>query len=186
MEQDKMNVGTRSSSNQGAIDSKQELNKRVDQALAKIIKTSRWSVVIALALITYYLWLSLYGRPITPQMGYKMIIVSVFALVYMILSVIDQLWASKFKHATRQEQLEGVLRYRKRGRFASLLALFFFYLYILVDIIYGTSGIARIVFAAILFAIFVFVYWVTYDKTSVYKHAADFEDDVRELAKREQ
>ena len=185
MEQDKMNVGA-SGSNQGAIDSKQELNERVDQALAKIMKTSRWSVVIALALITICLWMSLYGRPIIPQMGYKMIIVSVFALVYMIISVIDLLWAGKFKHATRQEQLEGVLHYRKRGRVASLLALFFLYLYILVDIIFDTSGIGWIVFAAILFAVFVFVYWVTYDKTSVYKRAADFEDDVRELAKREQ
>ena len=185
MEQDKMNVGARGG-NQGTIDSKQELNERVDQALAKIMKTSRWSVVFALALITFYLWLSLYKRPIEPQIGYKMIIVSVFALVYMILSVIDQLWVGKFKHATRQEQLEGVLRYRKRGRAASLLALFFFYLYVLVDIIYGTSGIGRIVFAVILFAVFVFVYWVTYDKTSVYKSAADLEDDVRELAKREQ
>jgi hypothetical protein len=185
MEQEKMNVGARGD-NQGAIDTKQELNERVDQALAKIMKTSRWSVVFALALITFYLWLSLYGRPFEPQIGYKMIIASVFALVYMILSIIDQLWASKFKHATRQEQLEGVLRYRKRGKAASLLALFFFYLYILVDIIYDTSGIGRIVFAAILFAIFVFVYWVTYDKSSVYKSAADLEDDVRELAKREQ
>ena len=180
-----MNVGARGD-NQGAIDSKQELNERVEQALAKIMKTSRWSVVFALALITFYLWLSLHGRPIEPQMGYKMIIVSVFALVYMILSVIDQLWVGKFKHATRQEQLEGVLRYRKRGRVASLLALFFFYLYVLVDIIYVTSGIGRIVFAAILFAVFVFIYWVTYDKTTVYKRAADLEDDIRELAEREQ
>ena len=185
MEQEKMNVGARGG-NQGAIDTKQELNERVEQALAKIMKTSRWSVVFALALITFYLWLSLNGRPIEPQMGYKMIIVAVFALVYMILSVIDLLWASKFKHATRQEQLEGVLRYRKRWRIASLLAWFFFYLYVLVDIINVTSGIGRIVFAAILFAVFVFIYRVTYDKTTVYKRAADLEDDIRELAEREQ
>lgn len=185
MEQEKTNVGARRG-NQGAIDTKQELNERVDKALAKIIQRSRWSVVLALALITFFLWLSLTERPIDPRLGYKTIIVAVFALMCMCSSVIDLLWAGKFKNATRQEQLEGVLRYRKRMGITRLLGLFFFILYISVDLIFVASSIGKILFAVILFVVLIFVYWATFDKTSVYKHAADFEDDVRELAKREQ
>ena len=184
MEQEKMNIAI--SDNQESIDTRQELNERIDQALAKIVKASRWSVVMALALITFCLWVSLCNRPIGVQVGCKMIIFAVFALMHMIISAIDLLWAGKFKNATRQEQLEGVLRHRKRGRFASIVSFLFFFLYILVDIIFGASGIWRILFAAIIFAVFVFVYWVTYDKTSVYQRAAALEDDVRQLAKREQ
>ena len=174
------------SGHQDAIDTKQELNERVEQALAKIIQKSRWSVVLALGLITFFLWLSLTKRPIVPQLGYKAIIVAVFALVCMLISVIDLLWVGKFKKATRQEQLEGVLHYRKRWRIARMLFLFFFFLYILVDIIFETSGIGRILLAAIIFVILMFYFWVTFDKTSVYKRATDLENDVRELAKREQ
>ena len=174
------------SDNQESIDTRQELNERIDQAIAKIMKTSRWSVVMALAWITVCLWMSLCNRPIGVQVGCKMIIFAVFALMHMIISAIDLLWAGKFKNATRQEQLEGVLRHRKRGRFASIVSFLFFFLYILVDIIFGASGIWRILFAAIIFAVFVFVYWVTYDKTSVYQRAAALEDDVRQLTKREQ
>lgn len=184
MEQEKMNFGK--SDNLESIDTRQELNERIDQAIAKIMKTSRWSVVMALAWITVCLWMSLCNRPIGVQEGSKMIIFTVFALMHMIISVIDLLWVGKFKNATRQEQLEGVLRHRKRGRFASIVSFLFFFLYILVDIIFGTSGIWRILFAAIIFAVFVFVYWVTYDKTSVYQRAAALEDDVRQLTKREQ
>ena len=184
MEQEKMNFGK--SDNLESIDTRQELNERIDQALAKIMRTSRWSVIMALALITFCLWVSLCNRPIGVQVGCKMIIFAVFALMHMIISVIDLLWVGKFKNATRQEQLEGVLRHRKRGRFASIVSFLFFFLYILVDIIFGTSGILRILFAAILLAVFVFVYWVTYDKTSVYQRAAALEDDVRQLTKREQ
>ena len=174
------------SDNQESIDTRQELNERIDQAIAKIMKTSRWSVVMALAWITVCLWMSLCNRPIGVQVGCKMIIFAVFALMHMIISAIDLLWAGKFKNATRQEQLEGVLRHRKRGRFASIVSFLFFFLYILVDIIFGASGIWRILFVAIIFAVFVFVYWVTYDKTSVYQRAAALEDDVRQLTKREQ
>lgn len=184
MEQGKMNIAI--SDNQESIDTRQELNERIDQAIAKIMKTSRWSVVMALAWITVCLWMSLCNRPIGVQVGCKMIIFAVFALMHMIISVIDLLWVGKFKNATRQEQLEGVLRHRKRGRFASIMSYLFFFLYVLVDIIFGTSGILRILFAAIIFAVFVFVYWVTYDKTSVYQRAAALEDDVRQLTKREQ
>ena len=184
MEQGKMNIAI--SDNQESIDTRQELNERIDQAIAKIMKTSRWSVVMALAWITVCLWMSLCNRPIGVQVGCKMIIFAVFALMHMIISAIDLLWAGKFKNATRQEQLEGVLRHRKRGRFASIVSFLFFFLYILVDIIFGASGIWRILFAAIIFAVFVFVYWVTYDKTSVYQRAAALEDDVRQLTKREQ
>lgn len=184
MEQEKMNIGK--SDNQVSIDTRQELNMRIDQAIAKIMKTSRWSVVMALALITFCLWMSLCNRPIGVQVGCKMILFAVIALVHMFISVIDLLWAGKFKNATRQEQLEGVLRHRKRGHFASIVSFLFFFLYILVDIIFGASGIWRILFAAIIFAVFVFVYWVTYDKTTVYQRAAALEDDVRQMAKREQ
>ena len=184
MEQEKMNFGK--SDNLESIDTRQELNERIDQAIAKIVKASRWSVIMALALITFCLWVSLCNRPIGVQEGSKMIIFAVFALMHMIISVIDLLWVGKFKNATRQEQLEGVLRHRKRGRFASIMSYLFFFLYVLVDIIFGTSGILRILFAAILLAVFVFVYWVTYDKTTVYQRAAVLEDDVRQLAKREQ
>jgi hypothetical protein len=184
MEQEKMNFGK--SDNQESIDARQELNERIDQAIAKIVKTSRWTVVMALALITSCLWMSLCNRPIGVQEGSKMILFAVIALVHMFISAIDLLWVGKFKKATRQEQLEGVLRHRKRGRFASIMSFLFFFLYILVDIIFGTSGILRILFAAIIFAVFVFVYWVTYDKTSVYQRAAALEDDVRQLTKREQ
>ena len=179
MEQAKMNIEI--SDNQESIDTRQELNERIDQALAKIVKTSRWSVVMALALITSCLWMSLCNRPIGVQLGCKMILFAVIALVQMFISAIDLLWVGKFKNATRQEQLEGVLRHRKRGRFASIVSFLFFFLYILVDIIFGASGILRILFAAIIFAVFVFVYWVTYDKTSVYQRAAALEDDVRQL-----
>ena len=184
MEQEKMNIAI--SDNQESIDSRHELNERIDQALAKIMKTSRWSVVMALALITFCLWVSLCNRPIGVQLGCKMILFAVIALVQMFISAIDLLWVGKFKNATRQEQLEGVLRHRKRGRFASIVSFLFFFLYILVDIIFGASGILRILFAAIIFAVFVFVYWVTYDKTSVYQRAAALEDDVRQLTIREQ
>lgn len=184
MEQEKMNFGK--SDNLESIDTRQELNERIDQAIAKIMRTSRWSVVMALALITSCLWMSLCNRPIGVQLGCKMILFAVTALVNMFISVIDLHWAGKFKNAPRQEQLQGVLRHRKRGRFASIVSFLFLFLYILVDIIFGASGIWRILFAAILFAVFVFVYWVTYDKTSVYQRAAALEDDVRQLAKREQ
>ena len=184
MEQEKMNIEI--SDDQESIDTRQELNERIDQALAKIVKTSRWSVVMALALITSCLWMSLCNRPIGVQLGCKMILFAVIALVQMFISAIDLLWVGKFKNATRQEQLEGVLRHRKRGRFASIVSFLFFFLYTLVDIIFGASGILRILFAAIIFAVFVFVYWVTYDKTSVYQRAAALEDDVRQLTKREQ
>ena len=184
MEQEKMIFGK--SDNLESIDTRQELNERIDQALAKIVKTSRWSVVMALALITSCLWMSLCNRPIGVQLGCKMILFAVIALVQMFISAIDLLWVGKFKKATRQEQLEGVLRHRKRGRFASIVSFLFFFLYILVDIIFGASGIWRILFAAIIFAVFVFVYWVTYDKTTVYQRAVALEDDVRQLAKREQ
>ena len=184
MEQEKMIFGK--SDNLESIDTRQELNERIDQALAKIVKTSRWSVVMALALITSCLWMSLCNRPIGVQLGCKMILFAVIALVQMFISAIDLLWVGKFKNATRQEQLEGVLRHRKRGRFASIVSFLFFFLYILVDIIFGASGIWRILFAAIIFAVFVFVYWVTYDKTTVYQRAVALEDDVRQLAKREQ
>ncbi len=184
MEQEKMIFGK--SDNLESIDTRQELNERIDQALAKIVKTSRWSVVMALAWITVCLWMSLCNRPIGVQVGCKMILFAVIALVHMFISAIDLLWVGKFKNATRQEQLEGVLRHRKRGRFASIVSFLFFFLYILVDIIFGASGIWRILFAAIIFAVFVFVYWVTYDKTTVYQRAVALEDDVRQLAKREQ
>ena len=174
------------SDNLESIDTRQELNERIDQALAKIVKASRWSVVMALAWITSCLWMSLCNRPIGVQLGCKMILFAVIALVHMFISAIDLFWVGKFKKATRQEQLEGVLRHRKRGRFASIVSFLFFFLYILVDIIFGASGIWRILFAAIIFAVFVFVYWVTYDKTSVYQRAAALEDDVRQLTKREQ
>ncbi len=55
MEQEKMNFGK--SDNLESIDTKQELNERIDQAIAKIMRTSRWSVVMALALITFCLWM---------------------------------------------------------------------------------------------------------------------------------
>ena len=184
MEQEKMNIEI--SDDQESIDTRQELNERIDQSLAKIVKTARWSVVMALALITSCLWMSLCNRPIGVQLGCKMILFAVIALVQMFISAIDLLWVGKFKNATRQEQLEGVLRHRKRGRFASIVSFLFFFHYILVDIIFGASGILRILFAAIIFAVFVFVYWVTYDKTSVYQRAAALEDDVRQLTKREQ
>lgn len=184
MEQEKMNIEI--SDDQESIDTRKELNERIDQALAKIVKTSRWSVVMALALITFCLWMSLCNRPIGVQVGCKMILFAVIALVHMFISAIDLLWVGEFKKATRQEQLEGVLRHRKRGRFASIVSFLFFFLYILVDIIFGASGIWRILFAAIIFAVFVFVYWVTYDKTSVYQRAAALEDAVRQLTKREQ
>ena len=134
MEQEKMNIEI--SDDQESIDTRQELNERIDQALAKIVKTSRWSVVMALALITSCLWMSLCNRPIGVQLGCKMILFAVIALVQMFISAIDLLWVGKFKNATRQEQLEGVLRHRKRGRFASIVSFLFFFLYILVDIIF--------------------------------------------------
>ena len=183
MEQEKMNYSA--SGHQDAIDTKQELNERVEQALAKIIQKSRWSVVLALGLITFFLWLSLTKRPIVPQLGYKSIIVAVFALVCMLISVIDLLWVGKFKNATRQEQFEGVLRHRERERLARMLSPFFFFLYILMDVIFGGIGISRILLV-VLFVVFVFVYWVAYDKTSVYQREADLEGDIRELTKREQ
>ena len=62
------------SDNQESIDTRQELNERIDQALAKIMKASRWSVVMALALITFCLWVSICNRPIGIQVGCKMIL----------------------------------------------------------------------------------------------------------------
>lgn len=183
MEKEKMNIGA--PGNQGSIETEQELNERVDQALAKIIQRSRWSVVLALACITFCLWFSLTERPIDHQLGYKTIIVAVFALMHMCISVIDLLWAGKFKNATRQEQFEGVLRHRERERLARMLSPFFFFLYILMDVIFGGIGISRILLV-VLFVVFVFVYWVAYDKTSVYQREADLEGDIRELTKREQ
>lgn len=165
--------------NNHIADTKQELSERIDQALARIIKNSRWSIVLALAIITFNQWLALSDAVIEPHVGYKMLVLSFTALVFMIISVMDLLWAGKFKNVTREQQLTGIVRYRKRMRLSGWLMFLLVSLYILVDIIYQSTGVVSSVIGIIFIALIVFILWVTQDKTSSYRRAQELEDNVR-------
>lgn len=52
-------------------------------------------------------------------------------------------------------------------------------LYILVDIIYQSTGVVSSVIGIIFIALIAFILWVTQDKTSSYRRAQELEDNVR-------
>lgn len=160
------------------------ITKRIDQALGKIEKKAKWSVLLCFALITIGLWTTL-CTTFERHVGYKLIIVSALALAFMVKSTIDLLNIAKLKKtASRKEQLDMLLRGRKYEPFAKWFLVVQFFLYILVDVLHERT-VGMMITGAIIFLLFMFVYLVTYDKTSSYLRSVELENDLRQLAHEE-
>ena len=164
--------------------SQNELSQRVDQAFDRIGKRAKWNVALCLAFITSALWLSILCS-LERHLGYKLVIVSLLALITMIKSVIDQLMIAKLKKASsRKEQLERVVSSRKFEPLVKWGTIAFFFLYLLVDVLQERT-VTMMITAAVFLLIIIFVVLVTFDKTKSYQRSVELEDDLRQLAEME-
>ena len=107
------------------------------------------------------------------------------AALIIIVSVIDWLWLKKFNSTTRQEQLAGIKRYRKRHQLSGWMLAFFLGLYILVDIIHNKS-IGATVFGTLFILAFTLLYFKTFDKTRASNRIRDLEESVRQVSEMEE
>ena len=164
--------------------SQNELSQRVEQAFDRIGKRAKWNVALCLAFITSALWVSILCS-LERHLGYKLVIVSLLALITMIKSVIDQLMIAKLKKASsRKEQLERVVSSRKFEPLVKWGTIAFFFLYLLVDVLQERT-VTMMITAAVFLLIIIFVVLVTFDKTKSYQRSVELEDDLRQLAEME-
>ena len=170
--------------NQVTTSSKQELCTQVDQQFDKIAKRAKWGLVLGMAMITVNLWLSIIGT-LEPYQGYKLILISVLALMMMIKSVADLFKVEKLKKSSsRKEQLEGVLRSRKYQLMSRWLLVTFLFLYILIDVIHDWS-LGTLIIGILFILIFSIVFFSIYDKMPSYERSEKLEGDLRQLIEME-
>ena len=170
--------------NQVTTSSKQELCTQVDQQFDKIAKRAKWGLVLGMAMITVNLWLSIIGT-LEPYQGYKLILISVLALMMMIKSVADLFKVEKLKKSSsRKEQLEGVLRSRKYQLMSRWLLVTFLFLYILIDVIHDWS-LGTLIIGILFLLIFSIVFFSIYDKMPSYERSEKLEGDLRQLIEME-
>lgn len=162
---------------------KDELIQHIGQTLAQITKDVKRGILLDAFFIVIIAWLS-FSHHVENYVIYKFAIFVTFAAIIIIVSVIDWLWLKKFNSTTRQEQLAGIKRYKKRHQLLGWMLAFFFGLYILVDTIHNTS-IGVIVFGILFYLGFMFVYFKTFDKTSTNKNILDLEENVSQLTEME-
>ena len=185
MGQDSLNrTDNDSVENQVTTSSKQELCTQVDQQFDKIAKRAKWGLVLGMAMITVNLWLSIIGT-LEPYQGYKLILISVLALMMMIKSVADLFKVEKLKKSSsRKEQLEGVLRSRKYQLMSRWLLVTFLFLYILIDVIHDWS-LGTLIIGILFLLIFSIVFFSIYDKMPSYERSEKLEGDLRQLIEME-
>lgn len=165
--------------------SKNELSQRVDEAFDQIGKRAKWNVALSLALITSALWVSILCS-LERHLGYKLVIVSLLALITMIKSVIDQLMIAKLKKASsRKEQLDRVVSSRKFESLVKWGTIAFFFLYLLVDVLQERT-VSMMIVATAIFLIIMFIVLATFDKTKSYQRSVELEDDLRKLVEMEE
>ena len=181
MEQEKYPNSTENKPTTGM--NKDELIQHIDQTHAQITKDVKQGIVLDVAFIILIAWVS-FSHHVEDYIIYKFAIFVTFAAIIIIVSVIDWLWLKKFNSTTRQEQLAGIKRYKKRHQLSGWMLAFFFGLYILVDILHNIS-IGAIVFGIGFLLVFMLVYFKFFDKTATDNNIHDLEKNVSQLTEME-
>lgn len=163
--------------------SKDELIQHIGQTLAKITKDVKRGILLDAFFIVIIAWFS-FSHHVEDYIIYKFAIFVTFAAIIIIVSVIDWLWLKKFNSTTRQEQLAGIKRYKKRHQLSGWMLAFFFSLYVLVDILHNIS-IGAIVFGIGFLVVFMLVYFKFFDKTATDNNIHDLEKNVSQLTEME-
>ncbi len=163
--------------------SKDELIQHIGQTLAQITKDVKRGILLDVAFIVIIAWFS-FSHHVEDYIIYKFAIFVTFAVIIIIVSVIDWLWLKKFNSTTRQEQLAGIKRYKNRHQLSKWMLAFFFGLYILVDILHNIS-FGAIVFGIGFLLVFMLVYFKFFDKTATDNNIHDLEKNVSQLTEME-
>ena len=162
---------------------KDELIQHIGQTHAQMTNDVKRGILLDVAFIVIIAWLS-FSHHVENYVIYKFAIFLTCAALIIIVSVIDWLWLKKFNSTTRQEQLAGIKRYKKRHQLSGWMLAFFFGLYILVDILHNIS-IGAIVFGIGFLLVFMLVYFKFFDKTATDNNIHDLEKNVSQLTEME-
>ena len=181
MEQEKYPNSTENKPTTGM--NKDELIQHIGQTHAQMTKDVKRGILLDVAFIVIIAWLS-FSHHVENYVIYKFAIFVTFAVIIIIVSVIDWLWLKKFNSTTRQEQLAGIKRYKKRHQLSEWMLAIFLGLYILVDIIHNKS-IGVTVFGILFILAFMLLYFKTYGKTSTSNRIRDLEESVRQVSEME-
>ncbi len=182
MEQEKYPNSTENKPTTGM--NKDELIQHIDQTHAQITKDVKQGIVLDVAFIILIAWVS-FSHHVENYIIYKFAVFMTFAAIIIIVSVIDWLWLKKFNSTTRQEQLAGIKRYKKRHQLSGWMLAFFLGLYILVDIIHNKS-IGATVFGILFILAFTLLYFKTFDKTRASNRIRDLEESVCQVSEMEE